>query len=120
MEAQRGTWALTRSSRLAMPATPTDVVDTVGAGDSFMAALIAALSQSDLLGASKREALNRLDQDGLQAVLRYATRASAITHAHDLVPTRRMPGRWVPFGTRCVGLSSTFRGCIICLVSLVE
>ncbi len=39
--------------RLTQPAPTTDVVDTVGAGDSFMAALLAAMIDSDALGHGK-------------------------------------------------------------------
>ncbi|MEV8084949.1 carbohydrate kinase family protein [Pseudarthrobacter oxydans] len=74
-----GPVALTRHFRLELPADSIVVADTVGAGDSFMAALIAALNQLDLLGPSKREDLMNLDQEQLLAVLRYAIRASGIT-----------------------------------------
>ena len=46
-----------RSSR---PGVAVDVVDTVGAGDSFMSALLAGLARRDLLGADRRDALRSL------------------------------------------------------------
>ncbi|TQJ34652.1 carbohydrate kinase family protein [Arthrobacter sp. SLBN-122] len=74
-----GPVALTRQSRIELPAYTIVVADTVGAGDSFMAALIAALDQLDLLGSSKRDDLMRLDRERLLPILRYATKASGIT-----------------------------------------
>lgn len=74
-----GPIALTQNSRVALPAHSTNVADTIGAGDSFMAALIAILSQLRLLGATRRDALNQIDQERLLAILHYATKASAIT-----------------------------------------
>jgi len=60
-------------------ATPIDVVDTVGAGDSFMSALIAGLHQRDLLGAGRRDAIGALATDDVRELLREAVTASAIT-----------------------------------------
>lgn len=56
-----------------------EVVDTVGAGDSFMAALLAALEARDLLGAGRREPLRGIDAHALAAILDEAVCASAIT-----------------------------------------
>lgn len=53
-----------------------DTVDTVGAGDSFHAALLARLDQQGLLS---RDALTTLDDAHLSAVLAFAVTASAIT-----------------------------------------
>jgi fructokinase len=55
---------------------PIETVDTVGAGDSFHAALLARLSQQ---GALSREALIMLDDAHLSEVLAFAVTASAIT-----------------------------------------
>jgi fructokinase len=74
-----GPMALSRSSRAELPAHPVTVADTVGAGDSFMAALISALDQLDLLGPQRREKLQKLTEENLLAILSYATTASAIT-----------------------------------------
>lgn len=56
-----------------------DVIDTVGAGDSFMSALIAGLHGRDLLGAHRREALVSLAADEVADLLDEAVTASAIT-----------------------------------------
>ncbi|MBA3325805.1 MAG: carbohydrate kinase [Rhodobacteraceae bacterium] len=52
------------------------VIDTVGAGDTFQAALIARLCAH---GNGPLAALDELDADALQAILDYAARAAAIT-----------------------------------------
>lgn len=75
-----GALAVGRSSgRVDRPGQPVDVVDTVGAGDSFMAALLAGLRQRDLLGSSRRDALDVLDADALGALLDEAVAVSAVT-----------------------------------------
>jgi fructokinase len=61
------------------PGVTVDVVDTVGAGDSFMSALLAGLARRDLLGASRREALRALPAEIVVALLDEAIAASAIT-----------------------------------------
>ena len=55
------------------------VVDTVGAGDSFTGALLAGLSRRDLLGASRRADLLAVDAATLQEVADEAVLAAAIT-----------------------------------------
>jgi fructokinase len=57
------------------------VIDTVGAGDSFMTGLIDALWSLDLLGGDRRAELARIDLDTLEGVLSAATLASAVTVA---------------------------------------
>ncbi|HEY3481484.1 MAG TPA: carbohydrate kinase [Streptomyces sp.] len=58
---------------------PTEVADTVGAGDSFMAAVLDALADLDLTGAPARPALAGLDEATLAHVLRHAGTAAALT-----------------------------------------
>jgi fructokinase len=62
-------------------AEPVTVVDTIGAGDSFCAAMLDGLRLSGLLGAENRDALRSLPLDAWRAVLSRATRAAAITVA---------------------------------------
>jgi fructokinase len=71
-----GTSAGVRSRR---PSVPVTVVDTVGAGDTFSAALLAGLHRRQRLGAAARPALRALDADTLAAVLDEAVLAAAIT-----------------------------------------
>lgn len=53
-----------------------DVIDTVGAGDTFQAALLTWLAEQDALSAS---ALRALSAERLRAALQFAARAAAIT-----------------------------------------
>jgi len=61
------------------PARPVDVVDTVGAGDTFTAALLAGLHGRGLLGAANRPALRELSAAVLDALLDDALLAAAVT-----------------------------------------
>lgn len=61
---------------VAVPARKVTIVDTVGAGDSFMAALIAGLDAQAVRG---RQALARLDRTAVKAMLDFAVRAAAVT-----------------------------------------
>lgn len=75
-----GVLALSRQSGLLRrPGRAISVVDTVGAGDSFMSALLAGLYRRGLLGAARREALRAIDTATLATVLDEAVAASAIT-----------------------------------------
>jgi fructokinase len=67
----------TRDGLHATAAPPrVEVVDTVGAGDTFQAALLAGLLKD---GDRPKAALAALDADGLFRLLDYAARAAAIT-----------------------------------------
>jgi fructokinase len=65
--------------RARRPGVPVTVVDTVGAGDTFSAALLAGLHRRGLLGAAARPALRALDAGTLDALLDEAALAAAIT-----------------------------------------
>ncbi len=72
------------------PGKKIEIVDTVGAGDSFSSALLAGLHGRGLLGAGARAELRRIDAPTLEAVLDEAVDAAAITcsrHGAD-PPTR--------------------------------
>jgi fructokinase len=71
-----GAIAGSRSARVAAPGVPVDVVDTVGAGDSFGAALIAALLDGNGLG---RRRADHVEAGLLAAAVSFAVAASAIT-----------------------------------------
>ncbi|GAA2128115.1 carbohydrate kinase [Nocardioides bigeumensis] len=58
---------------------PVEVADTIGAGDTFGAALIDGLWERDLLGAGRRDALHALGADTWGAVLSWAARVAAVT-----------------------------------------
>lgn len=71
-----GTASGLRSRRRGVPVT---VVDTVGAGDTFSAALLAGLHRRALLGAAARPALRAMDVATVDALLDEAVLAAAIT-----------------------------------------
>ncbi|MBW8900102.1 MAG: carbohydrate kinase [Massilia sp.] len=74
---ERGVVAVTRSQlAVEVPAVPVTVVDTVGAGDTFQAGLLAWLQRA---GKLTRQAVEGLVQDELVEALRFAARAAAIT-----------------------------------------
>jgi fructokinase len=56
-----------------------EVADTIGAGDTFGAALLDALWEAGHLGAERRKALAELDREQVEGVLSHATRAAAVT-----------------------------------------
>lgn len=60
-------------------ADPTTVVDTVGAGDSFMGGLEDGLWSEGLVGAEQRPALYAIDEETLERVVRHAAAIAAIT-----------------------------------------
>ncbi|PYI66913.1 carbohydrate kinase [Arthrobacter livingstonensis] len=74
-----GPWAVCAAGEAACEVPPTEVVDTVGAGDSFMAALLAALVDRELDGAQRRDTLRAITREQLEELIRYAARAAAIT-----------------------------------------
>ena len=71
-----GCTAYAACGRIDVPSPAVAVVDTVGAGDTFQAALLTALAERGLL---ERDALRGLDAGSLRAVLGFATRAAALT-----------------------------------------
>ncbi len=74
-----GSTAFARSGRLDVPAPPTTVVDTVGAGDAYMAGLIAGLHREALLEVGGREHLRAIDVETLGRVVAGATERAAWT-----------------------------------------
>ncbi len=75
----RGPWAVAASGEATVTAPVVDVADTVGAGDSFMAALLAATVQQGLDGGSRREQLRGITVEQLEQVLSFASAAAAVT-----------------------------------------
>ena len=67
---------LADGTSIAVPAVKTNVVDTIGAGDTFNAGFLAKLSD---LGLLTPEALGTLDPDALRDAMTYGARVAAIT-----------------------------------------
>jgi fructokinase len=74
-----GPWGVTAAGEAKFPAPTVDVVDTVGAGDSFMAALLSGVVDLGLDGAQNREDLRAMPAPTLAALLAHASRAAAVT-----------------------------------------
>ncbi len=72
----RGAVAVTMNDRVEVDAAPVEVADTVGAGDTFAGAMLAALSAHRV---STRDQLRALDQTWWRTALTYAVEAAAIT-----------------------------------------
>ncbi len=72
---ERGALAIFDGERIEVPAPRIEVVDTVGAGDSFMSAFISAMDHDSALGVGGQT----LRRAGLERWLRFAAAASAIT-----------------------------------------
>jgi fructokinase len=75
----KGPWGICAEGTTEVSAPVTSVMDTVGAGDSFMAALLGALVDLELDGAQRRSELRRITTQQLTSVLTYAARAAAVT-----------------------------------------
>ena len=74
-----GAFALSHGVAASVTAPETEVVDTVGAGDSFMGALLRRLDLDGRLGDSPRERLAGLTEADLAGLLAYAAAAAAHT-----------------------------------------
>ncbi|MEN3269905.1 carbohydrate kinase [Pseudonocardia sp.] len=75
----QGVYAITAALELHRPAIPIDLVDTVGAGDSFTSGLLDGLRRADLIGGSRRDALAAIDESTLVSVVDAAALVAAIT-----------------------------------------
>jgi len=71
-----GAVGYTREAKAELPAVPVTVADTVGAGDTFNAGILAALRDDGLLA---KEALAKLSRAQLEKAMAFAIRISAIT-----------------------------------------
>jgi len=89
-----GAVAASREGRARVPAVPVTVVDTVGAGDSFGAALLAALVERQALDPA---ATGSLDDSLLEEALAYAVTAAAITCTRRgaVPPSRAEIDAWI-------------------------
>ncbi|GAB4097874.1 carbohydrate kinase [Sinomonas halotolerans] len=74
-----GPWAACADGETHVLPPRVRVADTVGAGDSFMAALLSAVVDRELDGAQRRPELRRLSVEELARILDYAARAAAVT-----------------------------------------
>lgn len=94
----QGCWALVTGTneRATLPSVPAQVVDTVGAGDSFMSGLVSGLLDAGLLGGlDAREGLGKARLRDVRPALDRASACAAITvsRAGANPPTRAELGR---------------------------
>jgi fructokinase len=75
-QGSKGAAAWTAAGQVDVPSPSVTVVDTVGAGDTFQAAMLAWLAEQGRLDADQ---LARMTIHDLTAMVRFATRAAAIT-----------------------------------------
>ncbi|MBU2286254.1 MAG: carbohydrate kinase [Gammaproteobacteria bacterium] len=88
----QGATAWTRRAQATVPTPHVEVVDTVGAGDTFQAALLTWLAEPDALPAP---ALAALSAEALERALTFAAAAAAITCSRrgaDLPRRAELPG----------------------------
>jgi fructokinase len=90
----RGAVAASADGYARVPAVPVTVADTVGAGDSFGAALLAALAERNAL---ELEATRPLDDALLEDAVTYAVTAAAITCTRTgaVPPSRAEIDAWI-------------------------
>ncbi len=74
-----GPWGVNAAGEAHFPAPAVTVADTVGAGDSFMAALLSGVVDRGLDGAQNRKALRELSAGSLRELLSHAAAAAAAT-----------------------------------------
>jgi fructokinase len=72
-------YAVCAGLELRRPAAAIDLVDTVGAGDSFTSGLLDGLHRADLIGGARRVALAAIDESTLASVVDSAALVAAIT-----------------------------------------
>ena len=71
-----GAVAVSRHLRVEVPSAPAKVVDTIGAGDTFMAGVLVSLDRRGLLA---KDRVAKLTESELRETLEFAARAAAIT-----------------------------------------
>ncbi|MET3810066.1 carbohydrate kinase [Arthrobacter sp. UYEF3] len=74
-----GPWSVNAAGETRVPAPAVKVADTVGAGDSFMAALLSGIVDRGLNGAQNRKELRALSAGSLRELLAHAAAAAAVT-----------------------------------------
>ena len=79
-EGSKGARAITAAHEVFVAATKVKPVDTVGAGDTFNAGVLASLHER---GALQKAAVAGLGEDALRGALSLATRAAAVTVSRE-------------------------------------
>lgn len=74
-----GSFGVSRAGNAEHTSALVEVTDTVGAGDTYTAALLCWLAEHDFIGAQRREALAQISVEQLEQALHFASRAAAVT-----------------------------------------
>jgi fructokinase len=106
---ESGAFVATEHGTFDVPTVPVEVVDTVGAGDAFMAGLLDGLRIAGLVGPESREALHAAGIDEVAPALRRAALVSAFTCSRrgSDPPTVHELEAWVPSGAPSADESHT-------------
>ena len=75
-QGEKGVDVYAKNGNIHVGATTVNVVDTVGAGDSFNAGLLSALNS---MGWLNKDFLEKIDTESLRYTIEYATRVAALT-----------------------------------------
>ena len=75
-DGEKGAWVYTRNQRVFAEAVSVNVLDTVGAGDSFHAAILHKLAELNYLDPG---GLDRIGEEDLGICLRFANKVAALT-----------------------------------------
>jgi fructokinase len=75
----QGARAITAGTAVDVAAPPANLRDTIGAGDSFMSGLLAALDDLGVLGRAGRDSLPTLGDQRLREILDFAVRCATVT-----------------------------------------
>ncbi|QEU12329.1 carbohydrate kinase family protein [Dermabacter vaginalis] len=76
---EQGATAFTAKGRVDIPGVRVEVTDTVGAGDTFSAGILDALSRKGLLGAEGREKIDQLKASEIKEILAHAALLASVT-----------------------------------------
>ena len=76
---RRGWRAYSHAGTIGEPKGATTVVDTIGAGDAFSAALLAAVEGHGLMGVEHRKKLRKIDQFALEDIVSLGSRAAMLS-----------------------------------------
>lgn len=76
-----GSIARSRKVRVELASHEVEVVDTIGAGDAFMAGILSALGEERLLGKESKDRLRDINADALSRIAERATACAALTVA---------------------------------------
>ena len=90
----RGWRAYSHAGTIGEPHGANTVIDTIGAGDAFSAALLAAVDRHGLMGAEHRKKLRKIDQFALEDIVCLGSRAATLTVGQAGAEPPRLEELW--------------------------